>query len=107
MEGSHTSWSHGAARRDIQQGKWGRVKEGSRGSWAGCLIPAPANIFTQHRLSPKLNPLSWPDEAVCFNQMLRRQKPRGPEQRLVFVSCGGNESAGTAHRQTEVGGAAL
>lgn len=49
----------------------------------------------------KFNPLSWPDEAVGFNQMLRRQRPKRPEQRLAFVSGGGNESVGTAHRQTE------
>lgn len=67
----------------------------------GCLIPIPSRIFTRHLLSPKFNPLSWPDEAVCFNQILRRQKPKGPEQRLAFVSCGGNESVGTAHQQTE------
>ncbi|KAK5851985.1 hypothetical protein PBY51_023492 [Eleginops maclovinus] len=30
--------------------------------------------------------------------MLRRQKPKGPGQRLVFVSCGGNESVGTTDR---------
>ncbi len=106
MEGSHTSWSHDAAQAAEQETyKRGSGEErvrGRRGSLVGCLIPTPAHIFTQHLLSPNFNPL-WPDEAVRFNQMLRRQRPK---QRLAFASCGGNETVGTAHRQTEGGGRA-
>lgn len=61
------TWRSGSWIRFREGGRWGRVNEGRRGSWAGCLIPTPAHIFTQHLLSPTFNPLSWPDEAVCFN----------------------------------------
>lgn len=51
----------------------------------GCLIPTPAHIYARHLLAPRFNPLGWPDEAVRFNQMLRRQKPKGPEEGPAFV----------------------
>lgn len=100
MERSHTSWSHDAAPRDRGSGEeWTR---GVEGAWlAASHTHTPAHIFTEHRLSPKPIPLRWPDEAVGYNLMLRRQKQRGPEQRLVLVSSGGNESVGMAHRQTD------
>lgn len=108
MEGSHTSWSHDASETAEQEtynrGSGEERIGGRRESLVGCLIPTPVQIFTQLLPPLKFNPLSWPDEAsdeaVCFNQTLRRQKPKRAEQRLVFVSCGGNESVGTAHRQT-------
>lgn len=49
---------------------------------------APAHIFSQHLLTLKFNPLSWPDEAsdeaVCLNQIHRRQRPRGQSRDLCM-----------------------
>lgn len=83
----HATWESG-----------GRAYEGRRGS-AGRL---PHTHTSPHIHSARPSPPAGvSDEAVAFNQMLGRQKSKkGPERRLVFVSCGGNESAGTAHGQT-------
>lgn len=69
----------------MQQEEWGRASEGRRGSLVGYFVLTPAHrISAQRLLSVRFKPLSWPDEAsdeaVCFNQMLRRKKSKGPGQ---------------------------
>lgn len=101
-----TWWSPGSQVRDFLRAKQMRKRE--REGWAGCYTLTPAHTFTQRLPSLKFNHLRGPDEAsdeaVPLNQMLRRQRLGKQEQGLVFVSCRGNESVGTAHRQTEAWG---
>lgn len=54
MDGSHTSWSHGA----IQAAKYWTHRRGSKGEKiVGCLILTAAHTFTPRLLPPEFNPL--------------------------------------------------
>lgn len=82
MEGSHASWSHDAAQtaeyETYNRGSGEEKMKRGEETWLAASYPCTAHIFSPQPVSLKFNPLSWPDEvsheAVCFNQIHRRQK---------------------------------
>lgn len=80
MEGSHTSWSHDA----VQAAEWETYNRGSgeertrggEGARLAASYPHQPTYSLSTSFLHSFNPLSRPDEAVRFNQMLRRQKPK-------------------------------
>lgn len=93
------------------EGEGGRGRTGEEGK--GCelgILPRcctlSQNVTPSSAAREGLVVLSGPlDKAGCFNQLLGRQEQNKQcgQQRLGFVSRGGNESVGTTHRQTRGG----